>query len=198
MRRCVDNVRLICEGTELRNSVGTETHFFGSKHRNLTSAAFLLEKKKSRRNKGCSFFYWHENHLWAPSWRVFLLQKASRGVWALALLKICPAPLAKVLVATGLARRLSFFFKMASRSLTEVVNELTDNQDLRAVFTYIFGTYGRRTPPSPSPSVPQLLTTRPGFPLGCRQRPEGRQLLHAQSSGHALPQRRLVPQRRSH
>lgn len=34
---------------------------------------------------------------------------------------------------------------MAPRSLTEVVNELTENKDLRAVFTYIFGTYGRRS-----------------------------------------------------
>lgn len=71
------------------------------------------------------------------------LQKASRGIWLLAILKICPAPLAKLLVVSGLAKRLSFFFKMASRSLTEVVNELTDNKDLRAVFSYIFGTYGR-------------------------------------------------------
>ena len=59
------------------------------------------------------------------------------------MLKIFPAPLAKFLVYTGLATRLSFFFKMASRSLTDVVNELTENKDLRAVFTYIFGTYGR-------------------------------------------------------
>lgn len=78
----------------------------------------------------------------APSLCVFHLQKASQGVWLLALLKICPAPLAKFLVTTGLAKHLSFFFKMASRSLTEVVNELTDNKDLRAVFSYIFGTYG--------------------------------------------------------
>lgn len=77
---------------------------------------------------------------------LFHLQKASRGIWLLALLKTCPTILAKFLVATGLAERLSFFFKMASRSLTEVVNELTDNKDLRAVFTYIFGTYGGMKP----------------------------------------------------
>lgn len=82
----------------------------------------------------------------APSLCVFHPQKAGRGIWLLALLKICPAPLAKFLVATGLAKRLSSFFQMASRSLTEVVHELTDNKDLRAVFTYIFGTYGRMKP----------------------------------------------------
>lgn len=69
-------------------------------------------------------------------------QKAGRGIWLLALLKLCPVPLAKFLAYTGLAKRLSFFFQIAPRSLTEVVNELTDNKDLRAVFTYIFGTYG--------------------------------------------------------
>lgn len=82
----------------------------------------------------------------APWLCVFRPQKAGRGIWLLALLKICPVFLAKFLVATGLAKRLSFFFKMASRSLTEVVHELTDNKDLRAVFTYIFGTYGRMKP----------------------------------------------------
>ncbi|CAL8304525.1 unnamed protein product [Merluccius merluccius] len=71
-----------------------------------------------------------------------LIKKAGKGLWLLAFLKIYPLPLAKFLVYTGLANRLSFFFKMASRSLTDVVNELTENKDLRAVFAYLFGTYG--------------------------------------------------------
>lgn len=74
---------------------------------------------------------------------VFCLQEVGRGIWVLALLKLVPVPLAKFLVYTGLAKRLSAFFKMAPRSLTEVINELTENKDLRAVFSYIFGTYGR-------------------------------------------------------
>uniref|UniRef100_A0A8C5HFC7 All-trans-retinol 13,14-reductase n=1 Tax=Gouania willdenowi TaxID=441366 RepID=A0A8C5HFC7_GOUWI len=71
-----------------------------------------------------------------------LVKKVGRGIWLLALLKTCPVPLAKFVVYTGLAKRLSFFFQMSDRSLTDVVNELTENKDLRAVFTYIFGTYG--------------------------------------------------------
>ncbi|XP_046895036.1 all-trans-retinol 13,14-reductase [Hypomesus transpacificus] len=71
-----------------------------------------------------------------------LVKKAGRSVWLMPLLKIIPLPLANFLVYTGLANRLSFFFKMASRSLTKVVNELTENEDLRAVFCYLFGTYG--------------------------------------------------------
>lgn len=73
-------------------------------------------------------------------------QKVGRGIWFLAVLKLVPLPIAKFLVYTGLARRLSTFFQMADRSLTEVVNGLTENKDLRAVFTYIFGTYGTMQP----------------------------------------------------
>lgn len=58
------------------------------------------------------------------------------------LLKLLPITLAKFLVNTGLAKRLSTFFSYASRSLADVVNELTQNKDLRAVLCYIFGTYG--------------------------------------------------------
>ncbi|XP_056143931.1 all-trans-retinol 13,14-reductase-like [Lampris incognitus] len=87
-----------------------------------------------------------------------LVKKAARGVWLLAMLKLCPAPLAKFLVYSGLANRLSFFFKIASRSLTDVVNELTWNKDLRAVFTYIFGTYGNM-PKDTSFSMHSLLVS---------------------------------------
>lgn len=88
---------------------------------------------------------------------IFLsLQQAGHGIWALALLKLLPAPVSKFLVSTGLIRRLSSFFQMAPRSLTEVVNELTDNKDLRAVFAYIFGTYGT-DPRPPSSCWPTLL-----------------------------------------
>ncbi|KAM6957575.1 all-trans-retinol 13,14-reductase [Aplochiton taeniatus] len=86
-----------------------------------------------------------------------LSKKAGRSVWLMALLKICPLPVAKFLVCTGLAERISFFFKMASRSLTDVVNELTENKDLRAVFSYIFGTYGN-IPKDASFSMHSLLT----------------------------------------
>ncbi|XP_030592016.1 all-trans-retinol 13,14-reductase [Archocentrus centrarchus] len=71
-----------------------------------------------------------------------LVKKTKQGVWFLVLLKLLALPLAKFLVHTGLVKHLSSFFKMAPRSLTDVVNELTENKDLRAVFSYIFGTYG--------------------------------------------------------
>uniref|UniRef100_A0A673K2T1 All-trans-retinol 13,14-reductase n=1 Tax=Sinocyclocheilus rhinocerous TaxID=307959 RepID=A0A673K2T1_9TELE len=74
---------------------------------------------------------------------VRLSKKVANGVWFMVLLKLLPTPLAKFLVHTGLANRLSSFFRYASRSLTDVVNELTQNKDLRAVMCYIFGTYGK-------------------------------------------------------
>ncbi|CAJ1076264.1 all-trans-retinol 13%2C14-reductase [Xyrichtys novacula] len=87
-----------------------------------------------------------------------LVKRVGRGIWFLAVLKLCPAPLAKFLVYTGLVRRLSSFFEMAPRSLTEVVNGLTENKDLRAVFAYIFGTYGNM-PKEASFAMHSLLTT---------------------------------------
>ncbi|XP_049600054.1 all-trans-retinol 13,14-reductase isoform X2 [Syngnathus scovelli] len=71
-----------------------------------------------------------------------LVTKTGRGIWFMALLKYLPAFLAELLVRSGVVKYLSPFYKMANRSLTQVVNELTENEDLRAVFSYIFGTYG--------------------------------------------------------
>ncbi|KAL4659271.1 putative all-trans-retinol 13,14-reductase [Arapaima gigas] len=64
------------------------------------------------------------------------------SVWVLAILKFFPSSVVWFLTSTGLAQWMSPFLSLAPRSLTEVVNELTDNKDLRAVFSYIFGTYG--------------------------------------------------------
>uniref|UniRef100_A0A1A7XQJ3 All-trans-retinol 13,14-reductase n=1 Tax=Iconisemion striatum TaxID=60296 RepID=A0A1A7XQJ3_9TELE len=87
-----------------------------------------------------------------------LVKKTGNGAWLLAMLKIFPIPLAKFLIYTGLVKHLSYFFKMAPRRLTDVVNELTQNKDLRAVFSYIFGTYGN-APKEASFAMHSLLTT---------------------------------------
>ncbi|XP_061761456.1 all-trans-retinol 13,14-reductase [Nerophis ophidion] len=71
-----------------------------------------------------------------------LVKTTARSVWHMVLLKIFPAPLAKLVVYSGLLKSLSPFYKMAPHSLTEIVSELTENKDLRAVFSYCFGTYG--------------------------------------------------------
>ncbi|XP_046722633.1 all-trans-retinol 13,14-reductase-like [Silurus meridionalis] len=71
-----------------------------------------------------------------------LVQKCGNSVWTMMMLKLIPFPVARFLVYTGLANRLSSFFSYGSRSLAEVVNSLTENKDLRAVLCYMFATYG--------------------------------------------------------
>ncbi|XP_038635395.1 all-trans-retinol 13,14-reductase-like isoform X2 [Scyliorhinus canicula] len=67
-----------------------------------------------------------------------LVKRASKQVPLMAVLKMVPFPFAKFLVSTGIIHWISTIFKLASTSLMEVVNELTANQDLRAVFCYMF------------------------------------------------------------
>ncbi|XP_074837968.1 all-trans-retinol 13,14-reductase isoform X2 [Carettochelys insculpta] len=73
---------------------------------------------------------------------VELVEKMAHGITHMTLLKMMPVTLAKFLSRTGLLAWFSPFFKMVSRSVTDVVNELTTNQELRAVLSYIFPTYG--------------------------------------------------------
>lgn len=127
---------------------------------------------------------------------MFCLQKVAQGIWFLAFLKLCPVPLAKFLVYTGLAKRLSSFFRMAPCSLTEVVNKLTENKDLRAVFGYIFGTYG--TPSRSSAGVMNLFLqdSAHSFPSPiCRKHAKRCQFFYAQLAGQSLPEWCLVPER---
>ncbi|NXT92530.1 RETST reductase, partial [Anhinga rufa] len=71
-----------------------------------------------------------------------LLKSVSRGTTLLGILKMIPRALATLLCRSGLLPRLSPFFQLASCSLKEVVDGLTTNHELGAVFSYIFPTYG--------------------------------------------------------
>ncbi|NXS39233.1 RETST reductase, partial [Balaeniceps rex] len=70
-----------------------------------------------------------------------LLKSVGRGA-VLSALKMIPRTAAVLACRSGLLPRLSPFCRLASRSLKEVVDGLTANRDLRAVFSYIFPTYG--------------------------------------------------------
>uniref|UniRef100_A0A8C9FIF5 All-trans-retinol 13,14-reductase n=1 Tax=Pavo cristatus TaxID=9049 RepID=A0A8C9FIF5_PAVCR len=63
-------------------------------------------------------------------------------LWALGVLKMLPLPLVWLLNRLGLLSLLSPFCRMTSRSVKDVVDGLTTNAKLRAVFSYIFPTYG--------------------------------------------------------
>ncbi|NWS64111.1 RETST reductase, partial [Chunga burmeisteri] len=71
-----------------------------------------------------------------------LVKSVSRGTMLVGLLKMIPRVLATLLCRSGLLPRLSHFCRLAPRSVKEVVDGLTANRELRAVFSYIFPTYG--------------------------------------------------------
>ncbi|NWX51965.1 RETST reductase, partial [Steatornis caripensis] len=71
-----------------------------------------------------------------------LLKSVGRGSMLIIVLKMIPRALATLLCRSGLLLRLSPFCRLASRSLKDVVDGLTANRELRAIFSYIFPTYG--------------------------------------------------------
>jgi hypothetical protein len=68
------------------------------------------------------------------------MRKSTFGFFVL---KSLPQWLGRVLVSTGLVHLFTDYFKMAKRTLTEVLDELTDNRDLKTVLAYSFGDYGK-------------------------------------------------------
>ncbi|XP_075714793.1 all-trans-retinol 13,14-reductase [Rhinoderma darwinii] len=71
-----------------------------------------------------------------------LVKKVAGRTTDMGILKMLPLPISRFLCRTGLVYWLSPFFRYASRSVTEVVSEFTQNKELQTVLSYIFGTYG--------------------------------------------------------
>ena len=57
--------------------------------------------------------------------------------------KLMPEWLARFMLKTGIANWMTKFFKYSGRSVAEVLEELTDDKDLRTVLAYNFGDYGK-------------------------------------------------------
>ena len=57
-------------------------------------------------------------------------------------LKLMPEWLATFMIKTGIAEWMTKFFKHSKRTVSEVLEELTDNKDLQTVLAYNFGDYG--------------------------------------------------------
>ncbi|CAG0899454.1 unnamed protein product [Darwinula stevensoni] len=70
------------------------------------------------------------------------IREASKSKIALGVVKFLPLWLAKIVVKLGVIDWFIPYSKWASRSIQSVLEELTDNKDLRAAFTYIFGDFG--------------------------------------------------------
>ncbi|KAK6190807.1 hypothetical protein SNE40_002594 [Patella caerulea] len=71
-----------------------------------------------------------------------LIHVARTGLKGMMMMKIIPKWLSKILAATGIVDLLTNYFKYSRKTVTEVLNELTDNQELKATLSYIWGDYG--------------------------------------------------------
>uniref|UniRef100_UPI00358FEBBE all-trans-retinol 13,14-reductase isoform X1 n=1 Tax=Myxine glutinosa TaxID=7769 RepID=UPI00358FEBBE len=71
-----------------------------------------------------------------------LLQETRRGTLFLVLLKVLPLWFARLLARTGLIHLFTSYFRLAARSLSSVLEELTSDVDLRAVLSYCCFDYG--------------------------------------------------------
>ena len=72
-----------------------------------------------------------------------LLKRMRRAEMVLATLKLFPRWFAMLIVKSGLLRKLAPVMDYYCRSLSEVLDNITDNQDLKAVLAYNFGDYGK-------------------------------------------------------
>lgn len=71
-----------------------------------------------------------------------LLKRMRRAEMVLAALKLFPRWFAMLVVKSGLLRRLAPVMDYYCKSLSDVLDSITDNQDLKAVLAYNFGDYG--------------------------------------------------------
>ena len=58
-------------------------------------------------------------------------------------MKVMPRKLCDFLINSGIIKLLTSFFYYADLSLKDAMDEITDNEDLKAVLSYNFGDYGK-------------------------------------------------------
>jgi len=80
-----------------------------------------------------------------------LLTEVRKAMLGFVGIKFMPKWAATMLIKTGLVNKYTTYFKLAEKSLTQVLDEITDNKTLKAVLAYNFGDYG--TLPKDAPFV---------------------------------------------
>jgi hypothetical protein len=60
----------------------------------------------------------------------------------LMMVKAMPKWIVRLLITTGLINLLTKYFKLARRTLGEVLDSITDDKNLKTVLAYIWGDYG--------------------------------------------------------
>jgi len=71
------------------------------------------------------------------------MQAAGANSAVLFIVKLVPKPLVKFVISTGLINLLTSYFKYASLSLQDVLDEVTDNKDLQVALAFNLGDYGK-------------------------------------------------------
>jgi all-trans-retinol 13,14-reductase len=71
-----------------------------------------------------------------------LLREARGHTMGMLMAKGLPKWIVRILISTGLINLITQYFKTARRTVMDVLDELTDDADLKAVMTYIYGDYG--------------------------------------------------------
>ncbi|XP_051894533.1 all-trans-retinol 13,14-reductase-like [Pristis pectinata] len=71
-----------------------------------------------------------------------LIEMIGKRLPLLVIIKVIPLQLARFLIRIGIIHWFTSIFKLASTSLSDVVNNLTKNNDLRTVMCYLCGDYG--------------------------------------------------------
>ncbi|XP_020825179.1 all-trans-retinol 13,14-reductase isoform X2 [Phascolarctos cinereus] len=71
-----------------------------------------------------------------------MVKEVAKGSSHMALLKIIPLPVVRLLDSLGVLALFSPFLKAATQSLAGVLNQLPASQELKTVLSYIFPTYG--------------------------------------------------------
>lgn len=71
-----------------------------------------------------------------------MLKDVRLNMKGMMMVKVMPKWIVKLLIATGVINTMTKYFTYARRTVKEVLDELTDNADLKAVLSYSFGDYG--------------------------------------------------------
>ena len=70
------------------------------------------------------------------------LQKVDKLFFGGFYLKIFPRWLSKLLLKTGIIHLMAGYYQWSSKSVSQVLDSITDNKKLKAVLAYNFGDYG--------------------------------------------------------
>lgn len=72
----------------------------------------------------------------------FSLQEVRANVLGFVAMKTLPKWLVSLMIKFGLVGFFTKYFQYSKKSLKETLDELTDNEQLKAVLSYSFGDYG--------------------------------------------------------